>query len=250
MSAAITLNQLIKPDFQSLLGMDAEQASEGVKSLQTVLNNKPGEYQWQLIQQEMTQQLTSLLNISLDTILSRAWEKNEKIQAIIQKQKETGSEELAVIPLHEHKIRSDHRPKLNVLVDGEKVSDIPLTVRVVLKLHDVILKIQYGSIQTVIAGFAEGLAVLYHYQHKVKEQLIDRFDLVGMSGQKNPLIVGGSGEQPALLWKQAKQDEMNTSAEALVSTHIPSYFWRNLLFLFYGLGLAFAAIGLVIYFKG
>lgn len=259
MSAAITLNQLIKPDFQSLFGMDAEQVSEGVQSLKTVLQNKSTAHQWQLFQQEMSQQLTSLLSISLDTILSRAWEKNEKIQAIIQKQKETGSEELAVIPLHEHKVRSDHRPKLNVLVDGEKISDISLTVRVVLKLHDVILKIQHGSIQSVIAGCAEGLAVIYHYQHKLKEQLIDRFELVGcMGGQQKACLENEVNEQQSLLWEQAKQDEINAVVEPFSSTkNNVAYFWgegdafwRNMLYMFYGLGLAFAAIALVIYFRG
>jgi hypothetical protein len=256
MSAAITLNQLIQPDFHDLFVTDAEHVPEDIHKLQTILQAKSALPQWQLIQQEMSQQLMGLLNISLDTILSRAWGKNEKVQAVIQKQKETGSEELAVIPLHEHKIRSDHRPKLNIFLDGEKISEIPLTVRVVLKLHDVILKVQHGSIQSVIGGCVEGLAVIYHYQHKLKEQLIDRFELSEcMRGRQGGCPEHELVEQQAMLWTQAKQDEQPSELFS-PTTNIAKLgaqgdtLWRNMLFLLYGLGLAFAGIALVIYFRG
>ncbi len=178
---SITLYDLFQPDFSQIekIVWDESQTEDEIKKIQQTLEQEMGNLDWKTIKQELYKQLDSLLNISLGSVLARAWVTLRQVEQIIKKQQEDGSDRISVIPLIEHKILSQHEPKLKILLNHHDIGELSFVVKFTFKLEGVLIKIQYGKIQAVLAGKCKGVASISYEGVKLEEKQIVEFDLPG-----------------------------------------------------------------------
>lgn len=262
-----TLYALLAPEFTPLFGeVDSDSpAVDAIHNLRQQLEKDVQTLDWSSVQNEINRQLGNLLNVSLSHILVNAWMTHPQVQQAIQQQRESGTHDVAVVPLLPHKIRSDHQPSLRILINQKHATKIPLDIRIVLKLHEVILKIQYGEIQSIITGEAEGMGMIYYQKNKLKETVIKRFELPKSLAPKL------NDEQSAInTKKQRKQkrkkqrrepwlDEQSDLAdenrpseqqfEAKSNYRRKRSFLRNFTYLLAGVGLAIVLLALFVHFS-
>lgn len=111
-------------------------------------------FQWEKIQNEITDNCTKLTNVPLKTILEKAWEKYEEVSQYLDVER-YGAENTFLIPLVEHTVVSQHHPKIEVSLGETHLADIDFDVHLELTLKGIILKINGGKIQGVNAGKAK-----------------------------------------------------------------------------------------------
>lgn len=178
---SIALYDLLQPDFSQIekIGWNDRQTKDEIKKIQQTLEQEVSDLDWKTVKKELYKQLDSLLNISLAGVLARAWIALAQVQQIIREQQEDGSDSVAVIPLVEHKILSQHEPKLKILLNSHNIGELKFVVKFIFKLEGVLLKIQYGKIQAVLAGKCKGAAAISYEEVKLEEKQIAEFDLPG-----------------------------------------------------------------------
>ena len=115
------------------------------------INRKEKIFQWEKIQDEISENCTKLLNVPLKTILEKAWEKYEEVSQYLDTEK-YGNENTFLIPLMEHTVVSDHHPKIELSLGEIHLADIDFDIHLELILNGVVLKIGQGKIQGVNAG--------------------------------------------------------------------------------------------------
>lgn len=116
-------------------------------------------FQWEKIQNEITDNCTKLTNVPLKTILEKAWEKYEEVSQYLDVER-YGAENTFLIPLVEHTVVSQHHPKIEVSLGETHLADIDFDVHLELTLKGIILKINGGKIQGVNAGKCKSKASL------------------------------------------------------------------------------------------
>jgi hypothetical protein len=151
---AMTLNDLLKPDFKHAkrIGWQEADKDASIQQIRTALEQEITELDWDSVKDEIYQQLDTLLDISLYDVLERAWLTSKPVSQAIEKQLLNQSDSVAVIPLLPHKVRSKHQPSLQIHLNHKEVGELPLVATYTFRLSAVLLKIQYGKIQTILAG--------------------------------------------------------------------------------------------------
>jgi hypothetical protein len=118
---------------------------------------------------EAHQELASAFNISLGDILTSAWVKAGKVQEAADP-KLHAPEELVLVPLLEHTIRSKQEPALDFTVNGQQAASLKFTVELTVQLSGVILRIRASRIREVSAGKATATATLSIGEVKLAER--------------------------------------------------------------------------------
>lgn len=96
-----------------------------------------------------------LLNGKVISILTGAWTKYELLKKYADR-REYPPEEIVLLPLAEHTVKSDHHPYVEVLANGRPVGQVTFDVTVSLKLESLESKLQDGKIKAVIEGTVQG----------------------------------------------------------------------------------------------
>ncbi len=175
----VSLYDLLKPDFKQAKAIgwkDAETEKE-MQQIRKSLESEISGLEWDSVKQEIYQQLEKLLDISLGVVLARAWVSAKQVKNAIEKQNEEKSDAAVVIPLLTHKIQSKHEPKLKIMLNNVQIGELPLTVKFAFRLNGLLLKIQYGKLQSILAGKCKGVAMLAYQGVKLEEKQIAEFDL-------------------------------------------------------------------------
>jgi len=178
---SISLYDLIQPDFSQAkaIGWDSAETEHEMQQIRQALEAEIAEFKWSAVKQEIYAQLDKLLDVSLGVVLARAWATSRQISKVIDKQINEKSDDVAIIPILTHKVQSEHNPKLIILLNNVKIGELPLTVKFAFKLTGVLLKIQYGKIQAVLAGKCKGISSLAYQNITLEEKTIATFDLPG-----------------------------------------------------------------------
>lgn len=83
--------------------------------------------------------------------MTRAWKKVTELLRYADPEK-CPADRVYLVPLAEHVIRSEHRPSLEILLNGEKAGEIGFRLEISLALKGFILKIHGGRIKAVHNG--------------------------------------------------------------------------------------------------
>jgi len=147
----ITINHLfgeksIAPEKLSVVENNAK-----FENLRQEIKRKEKIFQWEKIQNEISENCTKLLNVPLKTILENAWKKYEEVSQYLDTEK-YGGENTFLIPLVEHTVVSQHHPKIEISLGATHLTTIDFEVRLELILKGILLKISEGKIQGVNAG--------------------------------------------------------------------------------------------------
>lgn len=155
----ITINHLfgeknITPEKLSAMDKNAK-----FDSLKQEIKRKEKIFQWEKIQDEISENCTKLLNVSLKSILEKSWEKYEEVNQYLDTEK-YGNENTFLIPLVEHTVVSEHHPKIEVSLAEMHLTDIVFDIHLELILNGIVLKIGQGKIQGVNVGKCKSKASL------------------------------------------------------------------------------------------
>lgn len=103
--------------------------------------------------------IAGLLNISLWEIIERAWNEGVLLKKYRDPEKYDPDESITLV-LKKHNVKSQHSPKIDVVLNGEEITKIDFDLSLSLNLKGVILNIQGGHIRSIEAGTIKGSAKL------------------------------------------------------------------------------------------
>jgi len=114
--------------------------------------------EWSYVWGSIIDKVGSLLEFELKDVLLAAWKKSEEILKYLNS---TASlpDETKVVALVGHTIKSNHNPKLDIKLNGNKIGEILFHVDLAMKLEGFILKIQGGKIREIQAGVCQGSGI-------------------------------------------------------------------------------------------
>lgn len=147
----ITINHLFGEKNITLEKLSEVEKNAKFENLKKEIKQKEKIFQWEKIQNEISENCTKLLNVPLKTILENAWKKYKEVNQYLDTEK-YGDENTFLIPLVEHIVVSEHHPKIEISIGEIPLSNIDFDIHLELILKGIILKINQGKIQGVTAG--------------------------------------------------------------------------------------------------
>jgi len=126
------------------------ESSEKLSSLKAKLI-KEEKVHWSLAFNKVEESIEGILNIEIPDILVMAWKKYSSLLKFTDKNKYP-PEEINLVELAEHTIKSEHHPSIDVLFNGDLIDKIEFTITLTLILKGIILKIKNGKILEAFAG--------------------------------------------------------------------------------------------------
>jgi hypothetical protein len=108
---------------------------------------------------EVASVVSRVLELELGFLLLTGWQKHEALTDAAQRTiSNPGAEE--IVDLATHRIVSTHRPRIDLVVDGAKVSEVELQIEVTFVLHAVCGVISAGRLIALRSGRADVTAEL------------------------------------------------------------------------------------------
>ena len=100
-------------------------------------------------------------------------------------------EEVALVPLADHTVRSDHHPYLEVLIDDRPIGKITFDITLAVTLRGFELKLQGGKIKAIQTGSWQGKAGVALEKAVIYEKTLDEIRLPGSIDLGEGLSLGG-----------------------------------------------------------
>ena len=180
MSHAPTLNH-----FLSIKDLSKERLSEIIKSeefkpvREKMTKHLKGIHVPEKFFEEVFKQLSEVLHIDIRALLLSVWGKSEEFGKFLNTENYP-PDEIVLVPLAEHTVKSEHDPSLKSFVDQIPLGEIKFHVSVELVLKGVIIKIQDGKIMGGALGSCEGKGVItYGHDHVLIEKESEPWELPG-----------------------------------------------------------------------
>ena len=176
----ITLNQIfafkegeLPPDKISEI-----ESSNKMLSLKEKISKEIPGIKWNVTLNEVVKKIGDLLNISLADIMVGAWNKYRTLQKYLD-QKKYSPEEIIMIPLAEHKIKSVHRPYIEILINDQVVGKIEFSINITLTLEGIILKVQNAKIKEILTGTCKAKGTIKCENFVILEKDLSSISLPG-----------------------------------------------------------------------
>jgi len=119
-----------------------------------------------------------ILKVPLLDIIVRAWNEGKLFQKYLDPQ-HYDPEEVISITLRKHEVSSTHKPRIDVVLNGQTIDSIDFDLDITLALDGVILQVQGGAIRQVKTGQIKGKATLKCENLIVFERETEAMDLPG-----------------------------------------------------------------------
>jgi hypothetical protein len=129
--------------------------------------------------EEIFKQLGELLHIDVRAILLSVWAKSEEFGKFLNTE-DYPPGEIALVPLAEHTITSEHSPSLKSFINKIPLGEMKFHVDIELALKGVILKIQDGKIMGGAIGSCAGKgSITYGDDHVLMQKESEPWELPG-----------------------------------------------------------------------
>ena len=135
--------------------LDEALGTERFQPLRDNIAQRLASIPWPEAASEIVTKTNDALNMSLPAILVRAWNGAGILNKYVNPKK-YDPEEVFLVELMEHKIKSNHKPHIDVRVNGEKVGAIDFEVDIEVKVQGVVLKIQDARVKAIKTGALKG----------------------------------------------------------------------------------------------
>ncbi len=172
------LQTLYKTDFRHLsetVIRDLE-ATEEIQLLRSDIKTQIPGSNWTNIRIEILQEMQQLLDIELQPILVESWKTHQDVVREISAQKQSTTDEISILHLPVHEIRSTHSPSLNITI-AETVHPMKTFIGVTLILRDVSLSVQHGEIKEILSGMVKGKGFMQYQNATLIEKEFLDFDI-------------------------------------------------------------------------
>ena len=112
---------------------------------------KEGKMRWPVAFEHVVDQLPEMLDIRVRDILAGAWNKQKALLKYLDRNQYPPGQTVQV-PLARHVVNSEHRPSINILVNGAPIGRVEFKVTVTLLLEGIVLSIRDGRIMRATTG--------------------------------------------------------------------------------------------------
>lgn len=137
---------------------------------------KEGKMRWPVAFEHVVDQLPEMLDISLRDILAGAWNKHKALLKYLDRNQYPPGQTVQV-PLAKHVVNSEHRPSINVLVNGAPIGRVEFKVTVTLLLEGIVLSIRDGRIIGATTGKCKGKGAVRCENQLIMEKAPESFPL-------------------------------------------------------------------------
>lgn len=110
---------------------------------------------WPVVRDAIGEKVGELLEVPLLDVIMGAWKKWAKVMEYADTSKHPPGT-INVVPLTEHKVKSEHHPYIEVLVKGRPVAKIVFDIELALSVEGLVLKIENATIKAIQAGTLKG----------------------------------------------------------------------------------------------
>ena len=131
-----------------------------------------------------------LFEIPIPDIFLASWKKANALKGVLEESRKS-PETVMDLELAEHTINSQHKPCIEVKIQGTPVKKIEFTVRLVFKLKGFVLKVQNGAIKEMQTGNCEVKGTVEYEGLTIAEKKLSPITLPGSI----PLPVTTNGQQ-------------------------------------------------------
>jgi hypothetical protein len=156
----VNLNGLLaaRPDFSELLARTIEENSM-LASLAAPLLKAAAGQRWSIqVAWNARDNLSELLNVDMRDVLIGAWNKSVVLRRYLDAERYP-PDQTVIVHLSDHSIRSEHRPYLEISING-LFERLEFSLVLELKLKGFRLKIQGGEIHEILNGDCQGRVTL------------------------------------------------------------------------------------------
>jgi hypothetical protein len=91
------------------------------------------------------------LDIPVTDVVIGAWQRARDLRAALETTRES-PEATALVPLLSHAITSEHRPYVDIVVEGVSLARLVFPVKVEFRLEGVVVRVRQGQIADILAG--------------------------------------------------------------------------------------------------
>lgn len=133
----------------------AIEKSEKIDKVREKLTRAVATISWSDIYRQVIERIEDILNVDMVDIMTMAWSKSETLIKYLDKEKYS-PDEIILVPLAEHTIKSTHRPYIELLLNDKSVGRLDFDITIYITLKGMILKIQGGKIREIMAGSCQG----------------------------------------------------------------------------------------------
>ena len=95
--------------------------------------------------------LETALDVPISSMLAGAWDRARELRAAMQQTRDS-EKDAVLLPLLDHTITSEHRPYVDVVLNGTAIARLVFPLTVTFHLEGIVLRIAKGRIADVLAG--------------------------------------------------------------------------------------------------
>ena len=95
--------------------------------------------------------LETALDVPISSLLAGAWDRARELRAAMQQTRDS-EKDAVLLPLLDHTITSEHRPYVDVVLNGTSIARLVFPLTVTFQLQGIVLRIAKGRIADVLAG--------------------------------------------------------------------------------------------------
>ena len=95
--------------------------------------------------------LETALDVPISNMLAGAWDRARELRAAMQQTRDS-EKDAVLLPLLDHTITSEHRPYVDVVLNGTAIARLVFPLTVTFHLEGIVLRIAKGRIADVLAG--------------------------------------------------------------------------------------------------
>jgi len=152
-SPKLTLNTVLEfqPSELSAAGWARIESGEHAAELEVVLEKTSVPGGWGGLRNTILAKAGGLLDVGLLDVFRWAWNKNRELERYRDRAKYPPHKPFSV-PLAEHKIKSSHKPHLEIRIDGTKKGQIDFAVEIEIAVKGMALEIRDGRIRKIHTG--------------------------------------------------------------------------------------------------
>ena len=173
-SIPLTIDEIFEmPSDEEVLSKSLDQGRQ--KELKAALKGIP-EFSVDMVREEVGVAYRKLLDIDIFDIFSGAWLKLKELQTYLDKTKHP-PEEVSLVPLAEHTIRSEHHPQIEILIGEKQLFNITFDVLLEFKLTSFVLKIKDGCIHEIKTGSFKCAGIIKCGGEKLVEKKSSKYKL-------------------------------------------------------------------------
>jgi hypothetical protein len=133
---------------------------------------------WPVLFHEILDNLDLLLRLNYLDIIVRAWKKYGIFLRYVEPI-HTSSDKIQKIFLAEHKIKSEHHPYIEIVINNKRISKIDVEISLVLMIKGIALEIQNRKLKKITAGTIRGSGTVKCENILILEKKTEELQLPG-----------------------------------------------------------------------